>query len=74
MTYHDEDDLEVCEFDLVNFQPDDGGLGGTGEITKIYPRKKAVRVKFENPDWRRKCTYKQEVVSIANIQLVRRSQ
>lgn len=74
LTYPDDDQLEVCEFDLVSFQPDDGGLGGEGEVTKIFPRKKAVRVRYENPNWRRKVTFKQDVIPVANIQLIQRSQ
>mgnify|MGYP001799357501 CR=1 FL=1 len=74
LTYPDDDQLEVCEFDIVSFQPDNGTLRGQGEVTKIYPRKKAVRVKYENPSWRRKITYKQEVVPVSNIHLIERSQ
>lgn len=70
LTYSDDDLCEICEFDQVEFKTDE--ISGVGVVTKIYPRKKAVRIKYENPNWRWKPTYKSATVAINNIVLVQR--
>lgn len=73
LTYPDDDQCEVCDFDQVEFRPDEvGSLSNVGTVTKIYPRKKAVRVRYENPNWRWKPTYKSATVPIANLTLIQR--
>lgn len=71
MNYINDDDLEVCEFDQVRFIPvRPGGLSGECEITKTFPRERAVRVRSENPNWRWKPTYKSETKPIENTTLI----
>lgn len=73
LTCPDDDDYEVCEFDQVKFRSDEAGsLSGVGTVTKIFPRKRAVRLKYEDPNWRRKPTYKSVTVPVSNIILIQR--
>lgn len=73
LTYSDDQDCEVCEFDQVEFKCEETGrFATTGTVTKIHPRKKAVRIKYENPNWRWKPTYKSAVVPVDKITLIQR--